>query len=203
MPVQAYRPAAEAQPSVACPYLGLREDTATRCVFASQSHRCYRDKHPRTVPLERQVSLCLSSRYDQCPVWSGARPSVPHARRRWPLRALAIVAASALVGGAVAAVVRLQVEAVATSAPEPVQAATAPVNVTATPAAITTPAPAAVMPAAVATRPPVRYRVRAGDNLTEVAAFFGARVEDVIRVNSLPASGAIVTGQELIIPQAP
>ena len=74
-------------------------------------------------------------------------------------------------------------------------AAIAPPSVT--PAAAPTPSPPAAPPA------PVRYVVQPGDTLIDIAAFFGARTQDIIALNRLPPDGRILAGQELLIPRTP
>ena len=74
----------------------------------------------------------------------------------------------------------------------------------ASPPAVAAPAPPAPTPALPPPRPgPLRYQVRAGDNVTQVGLFFGVRVEDIIALNNLPRDGKIFPGQELLIPARP
>jgi len=50
---------------------------------------------------------------------------------------------------------------------------------------------------------PQRYTVKPGDSLTAMGLYFGARNEDLIALNALPADGLIFIGQVLTIPQSP
>ncbi|HUS15379.1 MAG TPA: LysM peptidoglycan-binding domain-containing protein, partial [Chloroflexia bacterium] len=78
------------------------------------------------------------------------------------------------------------------------------------PSATATPPPAYYgLPAAAATRAgvpaapaAVRYTVRAGDNLSTIAARYGVTVDAVARANSLSSGNRILTGQVLAIPGA-
>ena len=49
----------------------------------------------------------------------------------------------------------------------------------------------------------MRYVVQPGDTLIDIAAFFGARTQDIIALNRLPPDGRILAGQELLIPRTP
>lgn len=95
------------------------------------------------------------------------------------------------------------------AAPAPVAAgAVTPIATTAAaPAPPTTVVKAAITVPALATAPPApaaqRYVVRPGDTLTEIALFYGARMDDLISQNQLPADGTVFAGQELIIPRGP
>ena len=82
----------------------------------------------------------------------------------------------------------------ATEAPSPAVEEATPAPVTAATPAPSTPAPAPT---------PIRYVVRAGDTLNEIAMFFGAPPQDIIRLNNLPPDGRILAGQELVIPTGP
>jgi hypothetical protein len=58
---------------VACPYLGLAHDPATRAWFATGAHRCRAKGDGRPIPLDIQHDLCLSARFGQCPRFAAAR----------------------------------------------------------------------------------------------------------------------------------
>lgn len=168
---------------LACPYIGLDEDPATRCIFPSRDHRCHRPALPVLVEPGFQAGVCLTSGYAACPTFQAATPppGAPHgpSRRR-------LVAGGALLLVAVAGLVGLKAllgDATAQATTDPPQApAIAPASRTAT---------------------LVRYRVREGDQLADVAAFFGSRPEDVIRLNGLPTAGTLTPGQELLLPIGP
>ncbi|MDQ3702597.1 MAG: LysM peptidoglycan-binding domain-containing protein [Chloroflexota bacterium] len=68
----------------------------------------------------------------------------------------------------------------------------------------TAPRPATPVPSSPSATPaPLRYVVRPGDTLINIAAFFGVRTQDLIALNRLPPDGQILAGQELIIPRSP
>lgn len=60
-----------------------------------------------------------------------------------------------------------------------------------------------VAPASPQPEPLPHYRVKPGDSLTAIGLFFGARTDDLIALNSLPADGFLYAGQELLIPRGP
>ncbi len=66
-----------------------------------------------------------------------------------------------------------------------------------------TPVPTSTPSSPSATPAPLRYVVRPGDTLINIAAFFGVRTQDLIALNRLPPDGRILAGQELLIPRGP
>lgn len=46
----------------------------------------------------------------------------------------------------------------------------------------------------------VTYTVRSGDSLTEIATRYGTSVQELIKINDLPATGRVVAGEILKIP---
>lgn len=202
---------------LACPYLGLADDPATHCVSPSREHRCHRPNRPAHIALAHQAEICLAAGSASCPVATGMAEAPPggppHRRRLFILpgsaAAIAGIAAGLLTLRALPSDTPTQATnalpvlpsptaapAVQSSLPELATPAASPVN--ADPSA-----PPAVPPARSAAPTAVRYWVREGDTLTAVAAFYGSRLEDVLRANSLPANGLIVVGQELVIPIGP
>ncbi len=69
-----------------CPYLGVVNDPSTSCLFASESHRCFRSPVPTATSLAQQSALCISGRYVDCPKLAAApvSASVPVAKTRKP-----------------------------------------------------------------------------------------------------------------------
>ena len=74
---------------VACPYLGLIDDRATRFTFPSTAHRCHATDRPSTIDIAKQGRDCLTAAHVTCPryrppkVLASAVPlepvqSVPH-----------------------------------------------------------------------------------------------------------------------------
>lgn len=63
--------------------------------------------------------------------------------------------------------------------------------------------PVPVVQASPSPGPPQRYTVKPGDSLIEIGLYFGARTEDLIALNRLPADGFLYAGQELLIPRGP
>lgn len=52
---------------VACPYLGLIDDRATRFTFPSSTHRCHGTKRPSTIDFPKQGRDCLTAEHVTCP----------------------------------------------------------------------------------------------------------------------------------------
>jgi LysM repeat protein len=85
-----------------CPHLGLADDPSSRCTFVSEAHRCRRTSHPRSIPHDVQSMLCLSQRFEACPIFQGKFDDAPPLpRRRVPVLTL-VVATTLLVMAAVA-----------------------------------------------------------------------------------------------------
>lgn len=152
--------------------------------------------------------MCLSARHQQCPVFNGAPSTFPRAgggRRSASLaRFVAITAITIAVASGASVWWLMGSEAATPVAPAVATPAASAQPPPAAAAASVTPAP--VVAASVTATPAralARYRVRPGDNLTSIAAYFGARMEDMIRLNGLPPDGSIQVDQELLIPQAP
>lgn len=196
--------------AIACPYLGVREDPATHCTFATAAHRCAYAGGPSRIAIDHQLAFCLSGGHRHCPVILGEAklppPDVPPSVRRraawgaWILAVSLVLALAAVLHAAsshrgaehaVAATIPAS-----TPASEPTAPAVAASAGGSIPAA-STPAPTPVPP------PPARYEVQVGDTLNDIAAFFGARPQDVIALNHLPPDGRILAGQELVIPAGP
>lgn len=57
-----------------CPFLGLRLDRDTRYGFANEGNHCHRERSPRSINLDYQAGVCLTSGYLNCPIYlhSGA-----------------------------------------------------------------------------------------------------------------------------------
>lgn len=57
-----------------CPFLGLRLDRDTRYGFANEGNHCHRERSPRSINLDYQSGVCLTSGYLNCPIYlhSGA-----------------------------------------------------------------------------------------------------------------------------------
>jgi hypothetical protein len=51
---------------VACPYLGLPDDSRTRFAFATPAHRCYAKRRTASISLSHQGSYCLSTDFPTC-----------------------------------------------------------------------------------------------------------------------------------------
>lgn len=78
-----------------CPYLGVADDRATACAFASPDHRCYARGRGKGIPggADYQENICLTSGHVGCERFSAARAAgvleaaaVPAGRflsRRW------------------------------------------------------------------------------------------------------------------------
>lgn len=56
-----------------CQYLGLANSPGVRCLGASASHRCHREKPPSPVGMAEQAEYCLSGGFRDCPQLHGAR----------------------------------------------------------------------------------------------------------------------------------
>jgi LysM repeat protein len=80
---------------VVCPHLGLADDPASRCTFVSEAHRCRRASRPRSIPHDVQSMLCLSQRFESCPIFQGKLDDAP-ARPRRRLSVLPLVVVSML-----------------------------------------------------------------------------------------------------------
>ena len=63
MTVEAALPGAD----VACPYLGLIDDRATRFTYPSAGHRCYATARPSTIDIPKQGRDCLTAEHVTCP----------------------------------------------------------------------------------------------------------------------------------------
>jgi hypothetical protein len=174
---------AAASLSVACPYLGVAEDRATRCAFPTDAHRCFRADRPALVAVEHQMDYCLTGGYSRCAVYQNpatAAPSSPHKRGRGfhvPRRARLALVAGGVGVVLVGAVVALNAGG---EGVEP-------------------------RPAAVPTGTPLppgaqRYTVQPGDTLRGISEFFGVHPDDVIDLNNLPSSGLLVPGSTLVLP---
>jgi LysM repeat protein len=57
-----------------CPYLGIADDPAVRCLGASSYHRCHSDPRPRLIGTSYQADFCLSAAHRDCPRWDGSEP---------------------------------------------------------------------------------------------------------------------------------
>jgi LysM repeat protein len=190
----------------------MLEDRTTTCAYPTPAHRCYRNAHRAPVSIEHQSSYCLSTAHLVCPVYRGASNAPPRDRRRralshaWPvLAALSVAGIALLVSGAVVVTGRESHSAPATPAAASRGSATAEPSITLSAALAVPPAGSTASPTNATPSPPsaVRYIVQPGDNLTEIAAYFGSRNDDIIRMNRLPADGRILAGQELVIPVGP
>jgi hypothetical protein len=64
-----------------CPFLGLRYDRDTRYGFPNEGNHCHRERSPRTINLDYQEGVCLTSGYLNCPIYlhSGGGVPVGHA----------------------------------------------------------------------------------------------------------------------------
>jgi LysM repeat protein len=75
------------------------------------------------------------------------------------------------------------------------------------PAAASTPPDSALGPSpptpSPADTPTVEYTVRAGESLSDVAAFFGTTVETIVALNGLADANLVVPGQVLLVPAPP
>lgn len=68
-----------------CPFLGLRVDRDTRFGFANEGNHCHRERNPRSINLDYQSGVCLTSGYLNCPIYmhsgapvaSGAANTIP------------------------------------------------------------------------------------------------------------------------------
>jgi hypothetical protein len=52
-----------------CPFLGLRLDVETRYGFPNMGNHCHREKNPRAINLDYQQNVCLSHKYQTCPIY--------------------------------------------------------------------------------------------------------------------------------------
>ncbi len=52
-----------------CPFLGLRLDMETRYGFPNPGNHCHREKSPRSINLDYQQNVCLSHKYQSCPIY--------------------------------------------------------------------------------------------------------------------------------------
>lgn len=94
---------------VACPHLGLAGDASSHCTFVTGGHRCFQTPRPRTIPANVQSTLCLSTRFERCPIFQGAVSDVRDSRRLIvPLLSLAVVALLLVVALAVILSLRLR-----------------------------------------------------------------------------------------------
>jgi WD40-like Beta Propeller Repeat len=57
---------AHKQAIVACPYLGLPNDSGSHYAEPSDAHRCYSPKEPGEIDLEHQKVWCLGGEYSRC-----------------------------------------------------------------------------------------------------------------------------------------
>lgn len=203
----------------ACPALGLVDDPATRALFPTDAHRCFRAARPLPIESEHQVRLCLSDVYERCPLWQ--QPDLVPPRRGgarvrvvtltgFGLLSLALAAAAAFYLGNDHSTGTLSREQIPTVIERPTVAsssattgtatitgtasATIPTATLAPLATQSTPAPARI-PAEV-----YRYTVRQGDTLDAICAFFGALPVDVIELNRLSPSGILTVGSVIDIP---
>jgi LysM repeat protein len=55
-----------------CPYLGIADDPAVRCLGASSFHRCHSDSRPRLIGISYQTDFCVSGAHRECPRWDGS-----------------------------------------------------------------------------------------------------------------------------------
>ena len=91
-------------PSAPCPYLGLRDDPATRYAFPSAGQRCHARRRPAGVTLAKQEADCLTARHRSCPRYHPPAAASPSGGAggghggRWTrgLRVAAGIAVSAL-----------------------------------------------------------------------------------------------------------
>lgn len=137
-----------------------------------------------------------------------ARPRVPALPTLFRPQVVAGALGVVLLGVALVGVRQALVAGDGATAVAEVPAATvAPVpvveEVTRAPVAVATLAPPTAAPTPAPAPTPIRYVVRAGDTLNEIAMFFGAPPRDIIRLNNLPPDGRILAGQELLIPAGP
>ncbi len=49
-----------------CPHLGLAGDPASHCLYATDSHLCFRWPPPKPVARSHQTAFCLSDDYRDC-----------------------------------------------------------------------------------------------------------------------------------------
>ena len=60
-----------------CPFLGLRYDRDTRYGFPNEGNHCHRERSPRTINLDYQEGVCLTSGYLNCPIYLHSGGGVP------------------------------------------------------------------------------------------------------------------------------
>jgi hypothetical protein len=73
---------------IACPHLGLEDDSTTRFYSSSESNCCWRLKNPAEVALDHQSEFCLCNNFTSCPVYVVGRPATGVK----PLRATRVLA---------------------------------------------------------------------------------------------------------------
>jgi LysM repeat protein len=190
-----------------CPYLGVQQDRDTQCTFPTDAHRCHRSDRPVSITLEHQLRYCLDASHAGCPVYLKQVSNPPHDRWRLPSPLVLRASGLVLLAGSVVMTAAFWLSTDATPAPVAAGAGVSTATTVAESPPPTVPVQAATVAPAPVTAPPApamqRYIVRPGDTLTEIALFYGARMDDLISQNRLPADGTVLTGQELIIPRGP
>jgi hypothetical protein len=67
-------PAASAEDSERCPYLGLHDDASTSLAYPSLWNYCHCAEPPGPVAVPHQISTCLSREYRHCKVYVALEP---------------------------------------------------------------------------------------------------------------------------------
>jgi hypothetical protein len=96
-------------PVAPCPFLGLRDDPATRYAFPSPAQQCHARRRPAGVDLAKQEADCLTVRHVACrrfrppvagPGSEGAHRGSARGRRRVVRRVAGILGAALLLAAA-------------------------------------------------------------------------------------------------------
>lgn len=76
-----FRRLIKSEPSLTCPFLGLKDDPETLTNYASEDNFCHCKSNPRAIPLDYQQMTCLFS-YTRCPVFLRHMAAEVQARER-------------------------------------------------------------------------------------------------------------------------
>ncbi|HUF40213.1 MAG TPA: hypothetical protein VMN57_16945 [Anaerolineales bacterium] len=60
-----------------CPFIGLRNDRDTRYGFPNEGNHCHRERSPRTINLDYQEGVCLTSGFLNCPIYLHSGGNIP------------------------------------------------------------------------------------------------------------------------------